>query len=213
MYTRLSTVKGVLGIQHDELDGFITRQIRVYSELFDTMCGKSFYFEEEIEERVGIQRSQQRIILEKTPIKEVFEVHDQLTGKTYEEDFYFIEDKKSGFLTTKNFWKPTTSKSANITGNPPTSPLEMVIVKYSGGYVTPSQAKTDPQKTRTLPFDLEEAIIQGVTSAVTFKGVDGSVEQISVGDGTTRLGSIEGGSRNIPEYFREMVQKYRKIGV
>lgn len=214
-YTRLNTIKGVMGLNGDDsLDGYITRQILVYSQLFDKKAGRSFYFEEEKEEKIGVGSNTRRLILENTPVEKIHEI--KYKDEVIDEEKYFLEDKKAGFVAKKDsYWRKTsTSPAGTIRRKPPQDPEEIYTVKYSGGYITPSQAKTDPQATRTLPYDIEEAVIQGVVAGVTQKGVDAAVDSITVGDGRT---SFEGGDgdnpRNVPQFFIEIANSYKKIGV
>jgi hypothetical protein len=56
-------------------------------------------------------------------------------------------------------------------------------VVYTGGWVTPQQVLDDPTLTRTLPHDLERAVIDQVTSELLGAGRDRSIPRKSTARG------------------------------
>jgi len=73
-------------------------------------------------------------------------------------------------------WRWTAAYAPGIDLNPIAgTEAASYLVEYSGGYVTPQQANDDPLLTRSLPFDIERAVLDYVVSLHRGSGRDRAV--------------------------------------
>lgn len=215
MYTTLETVKNEMGIDPSDTsnDNKLERKIKVYSDLFDQMTGRSFSYAESFTEMVAQPSGRRKLILPQTPVHSIKKI--ELEGSEIDADSYFLEDGSVGHISkTTGTWVGTDAGAANIQRRPKVQPIARYVVTYEKGYVTSKQAEDDGSLERTLPYDIEDAVISAVVSGFQQSGVDSSVSSISVGDASTSWDTGDNGmGRQVPEYFTSVAKRYSKITV
>jgi hypothetical protein len=164
---------------------------------------------------------QLRLALQLTPVVSVASVTDA-GGTAVDPASYVLEDEALGWLYREAGWPFTGMVRAGIMQDEPYSGSERraLTVTYAGGYVTPAQAQspgwTGPA--RSLPRDLEEAVLRTAASIYQSGGRDGTVA-------TEALGSYSVSYRNrnvvvdvgagglIPDEVLPTLQRYRRLSL
>ena len=179
-YTTLEKVKVVLGIDLASTtdDYYLTYSIQAASKLIETLTGRSFNvrtYNLRVEQPFGFRRLQ----LPHTPIVSITSIN--FKGDTVPSVDYLIEDAEAGFVMRAdgNSWLPTTGASNNITGLPSQQPLGQYEIEWQAGYAT-------------IPFDVEDAVLQQVCFQIYKKGRDPTVKSVSVqGDSISNAAGFE----------------------
>jgi hypothetical protein len=171
--TTLATVKEELGIAVSTWDTMLERYINEASAAVESYVCRKLYWEADIEEKYagyGIRR----MVLQRTPLIGTPVV--EYLGTTVSTDDYEVEDANTGVLFALANWIWTTGAVGGITPDPwPGQERKSYTVTYTAGWVTPQQA-IDLSVTRTLPYDLEGAVINVVTSKYTTRGKPANVQ-------------------------------------
>lgn len=183
--TTLTAVCEELKITSPDADttSFLERAINGASARVVSHCGRSFHRVDGIEEKVKGFGSP-RIRLARTPILTVTSI--VIDGTTIDDDDFHIEDAAPGdALGPRSISKPggfpwTAERGPGISQSPVpgTEDSSRIVVTYDGGFVTPTQAAAGGAfegEDRTLPWDLEEAVIKLVATRWRSKGRDLSV--------------------------------------
>jgi hypothetical protein len=167
-YTTLERVKVQLGIDLASTvdDYFLNYNIQSASKLIETLTGRSFnvrVYDLRIEQPFGFRRLQ----LPHTPIVSISEI--KFKGDTVPSGDYLIEDAEAGFVIRAdgNSWLPTTAASNNVTGMPSQQPIGQYEIEWTAGYAT-------------IPFDIEDAVMQQVCMNYYKRGRDPSIKGVSV---------------------------------
>lgn len=183
--TTLTAVCEELKITSPDADAtsFLERSINAASARVVRHCGRAFHRVDDIEEKVKGFGSP-RIRLARTPILDVTSI--VVDGTTIDDDDFHIEDAAPGdALGPRSIFMPggfpwTAERGPGISQSPVpgTEDSSRIIVTYDGGFVTPTQSGVGGAfagQTRTLPYDLEEAVIRLVASRWRGRGRDGTV--------------------------------------
>jgi hypothetical protein len=214
--TTLAVVKTELRISLPDVsqDKVIERLIMVASNIVEQYCGRSFVFKEDIVERVKGYGTN-FIHVSRTPIIELKEVKflPPFSGEVVVggEEFpaFEIYDSEGGVIYSAFRFPWSVSLKGDMVRDPlPGTERLNIEVIYDGGYVTPEMAFKDENLERTLPFDLEQAVIDLVVSMFKGRGTDKNIvsEQLM----SARLQYDR--SNVIPESSREVLKHYRRHG-
>jgi hypothetical protein len=86
---------------------------------------------------------------------------------------------------------------------------DLYTVTYAGGYVTPQQAADNVLLTRSLPYDLEQACVQGVVAMYRGRGQDQRIAQESL-----LSYSVSYSQSEVEEItaVANVIRRYRRIG-
>ena len=212
MLTTVTAVRDEMGGDFDIPDSALKRKIRVYSDLFQRICDRDLVFGTDVA-KVALPSRRKRLSVPNTPVTEVLEI--RYRDEVIPEDKWTLEDASCGFIkrVDQRNWASTAFASDNVTRSPQKQPLHLYEVEYEGGYVTPQQAMEGMD--RTLPYDIEDAVIAAVVAGVSQQGIDSGIAQISVGDASTRWSSevFSGMGRQVPTYFEEVADRYKRVTI
>lgn len=208
--TTLSDVETELG-DTSPADAYIQRLINAVSEQIAAYCGRTFYYEEAIEEDVpGYGNT--LIHVSRTPLLSI----DSITfeGSTVDSDDYSIYSADAGSIFTSYGWYWTACSNTSP------APIGLVgtedkdyTVTYDGGYVTPQQAADDENLTRSLPYDLEDACIREVVTRYRNKARDLSVTSEKLGSAAVSYRDASGSAGFWSPGVKEVLDKYRRIKI
>ncbi len=193
--TTYDTVKAELGLKNDMAQDAIERLINAMSEAVERMAGgRHFEYKTgEVELHPGF--GDHRLILKRTPVATITQIRlldlDGSEVSIYDPAGYTLENAEAGFVfrsgsilgtdfpNQRGGWPWTAQvgrgiRSELIAG----SERAALEVTYDGGYITPQQ-EVDGVGTRTLPYDLEEAVISSVRREYRRRTRDGSIQSKS----------------------------------
>jgi len=180
--TDLETVKDELGIAHSDDDSSLERYIRQASSIFRSVTGQNWNYEEGFTESVPGFHTKRLLVHKHLPVESIDKIeldlgtHDMtITAGEYE-----LEDGEAGFIRNiSGGWQLTEGYYDEIEPNYNSEYQQLYKVTYTGGYVTPVQA-SNTGGDRTLPYDIEDAIIDLVTTKYRQKGRDSNVSSESI---------------------------------
>jgi len=170
--TTLSTVKADLGISNVTSDGTLARLINAASDFVERTCKRSFYYEAaRVDTLSGYGTN--NLIVEKAPLLDIASI--TYSDGTVDSDNYSIGDADAGLIFNEYGWVWTAQRMDSITlPRIPGTEKESYTVTYEGGYVTPKQEE-DAVGTRSLPYDLEDAVIRMVVNRFRRLGADTNI--------------------------------------
>lgn len=209
--TTLATVNDELGLTSDsgDVDARIERYIMSASEAFASMCDRALHYAVDHVERVSAAGGVYLCVSDHTPIISISEIlWDPRDGTTTTVDAndYAISDDGAGKIERVNgAWASTEVKTQSITRIGTGRTLPRYKITYTGGYVTPQQAADDVSLTRTLPYDIEDTVIQMVTTRYRSKGRDQSISSKKVGPA-----SVSYTNAAAPDSVDRVAQKYKR---
>lgn len=206
--TTLATAKDELGITDASKDGVLERQIHAASDAIRGFCHRDFarrIFGPSNPERVA-GHGRPLLVLSLTPILSVEKI--TVEGVLQDPATYFVDDPDAGFVRLNlGVWPWTGLTQPGITGQKlPDSERPAILVEYTGGYVTPEQARADPLFTRDLPHDLEEACIFTIATWYRQRGTDLNRVQLA-GAGMTQTWTRHA----LPVPVQEMLAPWRRV--
>jgi hypothetical protein len=185
MLTTLEKVKASLGITVTTKDEELTDLIQAASDFAVRYCGRSFALQKVREGLPG--KGTNEILLSLTPIVAIDTVY-------YKEDLiddtsYRISDAEVGSVQSDLGFRGSYYANRNSWNDfPSTDAKEVYYFTYDGGYVLPGWGTS--HGTRTLPFDLERAIIGTVTAqyktSLLSAGGTGQMTLYKIGDTEVR---------------------------
>lgn len=225
--TLLSTIKDELGIAALDLtkDARLERLITVATDLAESECDRVFFYQAGISERCKGYGTPQ-IVVGRTPVVTITSITELATLLSATEYEAVVEPTTrradSGVILRKGgdyslrAWPWTAARRPDIVQDKsPGSEAPGIVVVYAGGFVTPAQAASanwaadNPlAPVRTLPHDLEQAVVELVVSLYRNAGQDRNVSLEAVGDGSQSWGK---GRAIIPDDVRTILAKYSRI--
>lgn len=221
--TKLATVAAELGITvgaDSAVDARIERYIDVGSDLLAQMCNRTFSHESGIVEQVEASRSIY-LSVARMPILSVSKIEwVDGTGTSTEVDssrYRLTDDNAESGLIERVYghWDSTDVYRQAIERKPTTRRKPNYKVTYTAGWITPKQ-DDDGVGTRSLPHDIEDAIIQYAVMREREQGKDATVAAKSVGpvSVTYRSGDLsyaEGPNGHVvPSAFADVVKRYKR---
>jgi len=154
----LADVKEELGITVATYDTRLERLILAACDAVANYTGRLLYYDAAVAESVaGFGGT--RLLLSRTPIVSITSI--TMDGLALAATDYEVEDAAAGFVFRQSGWPWSAEQSDNIAGDPIAGTEEREIdVVYKGGYVTQGQVTAIPVLARTVPYDIEDAVIQ-----------------------------------------------------
>jgi len=213
--TTLDVVKTELKISLPDVsqDNVIERLIKVAGDIVETYCGRNFEYKENVVERV-VGWGTPYIEVSRTPLIELISVDflppfvGEVVSSTDLENFE-IFDSHGGVIISNFFNFPWGARAhGGMVRDPlPGTERKNIEVVYSGGYITPQMVREDEDLERTLPFDLEQAVIDTVVGLFKQRGSDKNIvsEQLMSARLTYDRSNV------IPESVRDTLKHYRRI--
>lgn len=220
--TTLATVRDELGIVPTTFDTILERMINAVSDAFAKEADRVFQSGVAITERVRGYGTE-RIIINRVPVTVLTSVElldqDGTVSTTYDTDTFELESANSGIVYRAAGWPWTAQVRATGIRRPelPGTERRALRVTYDGGFVTPAQTGT-----RTLPFDIEEAVIRAVSNLFRSRGTAAGAGGNAIA--SERLGdyavSYEGAASGIwggggtvvlPPAVAAVARRYRRV--
>ena len=192
--TTLQTVKCSMGITATDRDETLVSLIQAASDFACRYCGRQFAFQKIREGLPG--KGVPEILLSLTPIIEVESLYHR--DSAMDNSSWLVIDDQAGIIqTTNGFHGSYFGTPFTIDAFPSSYAQEIYFAIYEGGYVLPGwdEATYGP---RTLPYDLERAIIETVSfqhrtnaSSGGSTGVvwDGVMQSYKIGDTSVSWGN------------------------
>lgn len=182
--TTAATVAAELQVGEGELR--LPRLIRVASAAVRQFCNRPrVHYGSAIVEKARPALGRPRLVLDVTPVVSVASVVLE-DGSTVDASEYFVEDADLGFLYRSVGWPYSGLMHGGLLFQDPTAGTARptITVTYAGGWVTPAQAASTgwAGPARSLPEDLEEAVVQTVVALFRRGGADPNVASESLGD-------------------------------
>lgn len=189
MLTTVDTVKISLGISDSASDDLIESMIRAASDMATRYCGRQFALQKIREGLPG--KGVPELLLSLTPVVTVDSVYydDAEVPSTS----WVLTDKEAGIIQSNigAFHGTYFGHLNSIDQFPSSFAQERYFVTYDGGYVLPGWGSSNG--TRTLPYDLERAIIE--TTKKLFRddqsglAWDGVMSSYKIGDTAVQWGN------------------------
>lgn len=171
-------------------------------------CGRNFYSASGVEEKVRGYGGAFMSVRDHLPLTSITSIvfDDGDTQTTIDSDDYEIEDAASGLIRHKGAgWQWTALEGGDITRDPrPGTEERLYVITYVGGYVTPEQGGT-----RTLPYDIERAVIDMVKALYWARGRDPGVRSKGVSRASVQYGMA---LSEIPNVAR-VLERYRFLEI
>lgn len=202
--TTLQHVADELGItvgDDDTTDRLLKRYIKQASQRFAKATGRQFYNKSDHEERVRGFDDPIIHVKDHLPIEEVtkIEYDDGQTKVEIPESHWIVQDKGQGAIRrvagTWTFSGETYIGSREYPMVGTEKPL--IVVTYSGGYVSPQQAEDDGSLERDLPYDIEDAVIGQVVQRYRQKDLDPTVSSETIGDASVSYNTGGAGEQSV----------------
>ncbi len=171
--TNRADVEADLGITPGSENDKLHRLINAASDFIESNCGRTFYRDTAIVERVA-GYGQHHLILDHTPVNSIAGI--TLDGSSVDLVYVTIDNAKAGLIGRPGGW-PTTAHTIRDTSRSLLPGTERLLysVTYDGGWYTQKQADDNGALTRALPYDIEDACIELVRIAYKAKARDPSI--------------------------------------
>lgn len=209
--TTLAEAKTELGVSGSGDDDYISRLINAASDAIRRYCDRVFYYEEDIEEPVA-GFGQTRLVVARAPIVGTI---SSITyeGTALDTTTYSVEDAEAGIIYREYGFNWTAKLGNGAIGEPLPGTEELsYVVTYTGGYYTPQQYADDNSVDRSLPWDLEDACIQLVTSRYRAKGRDPRINMERLKSWQANYGTMTTDrTHQIPAAIRAILDPYKRI--
>lgn len=185
--TTLATAKDELGSTANDAatNARIERYINAASSIFERLTNTQWYYSAAAVERVPGWGDPVLELRQHLPILSVSEIRwdDGETSEVVDADDYRVVRPDLGEIELiKGRWTDTRLWRQDIVAHRVSGSDEPNYrVTYEGGYVTPEQARIDGSLTRTLPYDVEEAVLDYVAMLWSRRGQDLTVKSKSLG--------------------------------
>lgn len=209
--TTLETLKSELGITDTSKDAKLQRIINAQSRRLASLMGRNVHHETGLVEKLP-GHGTARLLLSRRPVLEITAIAcvEGQQSTTIDESSYVIESEDSGFiLRLDGLWD--TRQAHGFAYEPAAGlPLRLYHVTYTGGWVTPQQAADDNSLARTLPDDIEEAVLalcaQAYKRGPTQIGIK-SQKMLS----TSKTYQSDNHGRQVPDMVLDVVEAYSEV--
>jgi hypothetical protein len=203
--TTLEAVRAELALDEDvATNNLLARYIHAASETFVSLAGRQVHYLPTVLERVaGYGRP--RLMLSRTPVVSIQSIH--FNGSLVPASAYFIEDAEAGFVSFEAgswAWQPMVNSSVDLDPVPGTERLSYAVT-YAGGWITPQQ-ELESVGERTLPYDIESAVIDTVSVMFNQRGKDRTVVSESI-----LSTSVTYSGHTVSQSMLEAVSAYRRL--
>ena len=190
--TTIKALKAELGIPADDSsqDDQLARYINAASDAMRTYCNRDFARAQRTDVIKG--PGERALLLRLFPL---IEVHRVIVEEQEVDDF--VVDKETGILWRSVGWPKTN--------------VPAITVEYTGGYVTPYQARQDEQLERNLPYDIEEACIVTAATWLSQQGTPRDATILQVEQIRVHFGGRESGAASmLPVAVQRLLGSYRR---
>lgn len=190
--TTIEALKAELSIPHDDTsrDQLLARYINAASDAIRAYCGRDFARAHRVETVAG--SGGVTLFLSLFPVDEVHRVAIDVQEVTD-----YQADTELGVLRRAAGW--------------PCAEVPNIEVDYTGGYVTPEQARQDTALERTLPYDIEEACIVTAATWAAHQGVPRDATSLQVEQIRVAFATRESDSATLlPLAVRRLLGPYRR---
>lgn len=207
--TTLDAVKAdlAIGTLDTSNDAVLERIINAASEAAAKYCGRKLHYEAVTSERVkGFATT--RLMLRRTPVAAVTSI--VIDGETVDATTYYVEDADVGFVYRASGWDWTAPYRSGLAAPDKSAGDEegLFLVTYTGGWVTPVQNGTgSPALVRSLPYDIEEAIIMAVAAEWRRRG-----KRQGLDTETEDQAQAVWGGNLLPSASIAVLKRYRRSG-
>lgn len=214
--TTVAKAQALPGLSH--VDVLVLEDlIEEASERFAQECDREVYRKSGHVEWVSGFGGRLLRIRDHAPVEEVDEIVYSTDGgatttlvdaSDYSLDALDRTERELGYIArVSGRWKWTSATTQDIVRDPlPGSERPFYRVTYTGGWVTPQQAADDVSLTRTLPRDIERAVLDHAISLLFARGRNPSVASRTTPRGSVQFNESEPG---LPRGYAEVVSRYR----
>lgn len=207
--TTVANLRDELGITTGDYDTTLERLINAASERFASLCRREFAYSASAVERVK-GGGTGHILVRRAPIVSI-EAIKLSTGDsttTYDATDYRIASANAGLIERINGCWPETADLVGVNFDPVASTQrDLIEVTYAGGFVTPQQDADDAELTRSLPYDIEEAVIVMAAQRYKSKGRDMAVTSRKALKAS--ISYDHKAANMLPQLAREAVARYQ----
>lgn len=189
----LDTVKAALGLTGSTEDVYLTGAIRRATAAAESYLGYSLGLEVYAESVAGYGDG--RLMVSRTPVRTLLRLFDSTSTETateYGSTSYRVEDPAAGLITFTNdtafAWTvPWDVSAAGGSFPAPRSEDRSYLVEYRAGYTLEGSSDTGWGATacstgRTLPYDIEDAVLDQVVTGFRSRARDPLILSRKVGD-------------------------------
>ena len=157
----------------------IEGMVNAVSEAIEQIAQRHFEFQVGIVEFVKGHGTYE-IVLDRTPVRSIQSIAfisvDGTVSETYDSTSYSF-DPTTGIVHRSGGWAWSAEAADDIRGSPlGGSERRALRVIYTGGYVTPEQARIGGYGARDLPADLEEAALISATALFKRRGANRDIQ-------------------------------------
>lgn len=180
--TTLDTLKNELGINptdeaDEQRDIKLCRKINTYSDLIENLTGRIFKLQTYTENYSGTNR--QVLLLNNTPVTNVISViKNNETIESTEYELQGKHDRKRRLFKDTGWIK--TSYNHLMTPQSKYGKHDYTIT-YEAGYILPYD-ENPPERVRTLPYDLEEALLNLICIDMSKEGTSKGLKSFKISD-------------------------------
>lgn len=192
--TTLEELKSELLISGNTEDSYLARLINSASDAIRSYCGRDFAKDRRTEKRSG--SGTPLLLLPLYPIAEVDSVI--VDGAALSPDSYDIDAKMGALIRVGGIWPASSERNITVT--------------YTGGYVTPVQAAADPDLTRNLPYDIEEACIVTAATWASHRSTPRDATTLQVEQIRVTFGERDRQPAMIPLAVQHLLTSWRRWG-
>ena len=192
--TTIEEVKSELLISGNTEDSYLARLINSASDAIRSYCGRDFAKEQRTERLSGAGGS--LLLLPLYPIAEVDSII--MDGMALPPDSYDVDGKMGALIRVGGIWPPANERNITVT--------------YTGGYVTPVQAAADPDLTRNLPYDIEEACIVTAATWASRRSTPRDATTLQVEQIRVTFGDRDRDPAMIPLAVQHLLTSWRRWG-
>jgi len=170
--TNVATMEAVLGLASGSADARLQRVINQASAIAEAFAGRVFYRNTAISEKHPGQNTP-IIVLEQPPINSITSV-TYLTQSAEDSSSYEIHDANVGEVyRVSGTWGGVDVLFGDASRTVYSGQGRMVwTFAYDGGWYTPKQDDDSGSVTRTLPYDIEQAVIAIAVALYRAEGRD-----------------------------------------
>lgn len=176
LLTTVDTVKRTLGITVDTQDELIEEMIAATSDFIVRYTGRDFARQTVKESLPG--KGVPELLLSLTPIINI----EKTEFKGSDAGPVILVDRESGVIQREGGFHSTSIGWPTINRHPSGYYRYDWEVTYDGGYVLPGWGTSHGN--RTLPYDIERAVVDIVKSQMLTKNIDGTMRSYKIGDTT-----------------------------
>lgn len=205
--TTLDALESELGVSGE--DTYLERLIERASDRFAQACRRSLHREVDIVERVEGYGVPRLVVGRSVESISSIVLITGSTTETIDATTYEIEDADAGFIRRiGGVWGSTAMSQGVLRDRVTDSELALWKVTYTGGYVTPQQAADDGTLTRSLPYDIEDAVLEMCVAAYRSKGKDLSVRSKKLLSGSI---TYDTSARRMSPSVQAVIDRYREV--